>query len=139
MRNSHVPSLATFCNSGLDKEAQELKREEAKLRRDIKVELKKGNQSTAKQMAKSLVRLQAQQTKLQAGKDRINGVGTSLRVGTSTLSFLSSIQVAYSIGPAIAWIGVNGDCVGQGCYARAPGGIHLACTLSVCVCVMNVL
>lgn len=80
----------------LDKEAQGLKREEARLRTNIKVELKKGNRAAATQMAKSLVRLQVQQTKLRASKDRISGVGTSLRVQQATSASAGAMAVAGS-------------------------------------------
>lgn len=81
---------------GLEKESRDLKRQEALLRRDIKADLKRGNQATARQKAKSLVRLQAQQAKLQAGRDGINTVGTSLRVQQTTAASAAAMAVAGS-------------------------------------------
>lgn len=81
---------------GLDKELQELKREEVKLLHGLKVEAKKGNRETAAQMAKSVVRLREQQKKLQANKGQISGVGTSLRVQQATAASAGAMATAGS-------------------------------------------
>ena len=67
-------------SADLDRELQDLKREEVKLQRDIKAELKKGNQSAARQLARSLLRVRTQQARLQANKGQISGVSSQIRV-----------------------------------------------------------
>ena len=57
-----------------------LKREEAQLIREIKAEAKKNNTAGAKAMAKSLVRLRGQMTKLLAAKGQLKGVQTQITV-----------------------------------------------------------
>jgi hypothetical protein len=57
-----------------------LKREEAKIIRDIKASAKQGNQAAMKILAKSLVRLRGQITKLQGSSAQLQGVGMTMTV-----------------------------------------------------------
>ena len=57
-----------------------LKREEAKIIRDIKAAAKQGNQPAMKILAKSLVRLRGQVTKLQSSSAQLQGVGMTMTV-----------------------------------------------------------
>lgn len=57
-----------------------LKREEAKLIREIKAEAAKGNNPAARQLAKSLVRLRGQQAKMLAAKGSLQGVKSQMTV-----------------------------------------------------------
>lgn len=70
----------------LERELLALKREEDKLVKDIKAAAKVGNQAGMRVLAKSLVRLRGQQTKLQASMAQLRGVKTSITV-TSLLFF----------------------------------------------------
>jgi division protein CdvB (Snf7/Vps24/ESCRT-III family) len=67
----------------LERELVDLKREEAKLVRDIKAAAKVGNQAGMRVLAKSLVRLRGQQTKLHASIAQLRGVKTSITVSVS--------------------------------------------------------
>lgn len=58
-----------------------LKREEEKLIREIKAAAKTNNQASLKILAKSLVRLRAQITKLHGSAANLKGVSTNLTVG----------------------------------------------------------
>jgi hypothetical protein len=57
-----------------------LKREEAKIIRDIKAAAKQGNQPAMKILAKSLVRLRGQVSKLQSSSAQLQGVGMTMTV-----------------------------------------------------------
>lgn len=57
-----------------------LKREEQKLTKEIKQAAAKGNMAGAKQLAKSLIRLRNQESKLQASMGQLRGVKTSITV-----------------------------------------------------------
>lgn len=59
-----------------------LKREEAKIVKEIKDAAKVGNKAGMKIHALSLVRLRKQQTKLQASQAQLRGVRTSITVGS---------------------------------------------------------
>ena len=68
------------CAADIERELLSLKREEQKLVREIKQAAAKGNNAGAKQLAKSLIRLRAQETKLQASIGQLRGVKTSITV-----------------------------------------------------------
>eukprot|EP00891_Asterochloris_glomerata_P001898 jgi/Astpho2/1898/Aster-00417 len=85
----------------IDRELMGLKREEAQLIREIKAEAKKNNTAGAKSMAKNLVRLRGQMTKLLAAKGQLKGVQTQIttaaatsRVGTSMATATKAMQAA---------------------------------------------
>lgn len=65
----------------IDREIMEMKREEAKLIKEIKATAKTGNEAATRVLAKSLVRVRAQVTKLQASKAQLQGVSTQITVG----------------------------------------------------------
>jgi hypothetical protein len=69
----------------LDRELLVLKREEAKIVKEIKDAAKIGNKAGMKIHALSLVRLRKQQTKLQASQAQLRGVRTSITVGALLL------------------------------------------------------
>ena len=77
-RNSDVKLL--YCTTDIEREVLVLKREEQKLTREIKQAAAKGNTAGAKQLAKSLIRLRAQEAKLQASMGQLRGVKTSITV-----------------------------------------------------------
>lgn len=75
---SHL--IAPLAPAELDREIMALKREEAKLVRSIKLEAGKGNNAGARELAKSLVRMRQQQTRLQSSKAQLSGVSNNIRV-----------------------------------------------------------
>lgn len=64
----------------IDREIVALKREEEKLIREIKAAATKNNQAAVRVLAKSLVRLRGQITKLQGSSAQLRGVSTNLTV-----------------------------------------------------------
>lgn len=80
----------------LDRELLALKREEQKLIADIKAAAKANNQPAARVLAKSLVRLRAQMSKLQGSQANLRGVSTNLTTAAA------STTVAQSMGTATA-------------------------------------
>ena len=78
------------CAADIERELMSLKREEAKLIREIKQAAAKGNNAGAKQLAKSLVRLRGQEAKLQASVGQLRGVKTSITVHTTACHQLRS-------------------------------------------------
>lgn len=77
----------------IEREVLILKREEQKLTREIKQAASKGNTAGAKQLAKSLIRLRAQEAKLQASMGQLRGVKTSITVRKClAVSFLNFEQ-----------------------------------------------
>lgn len=69
-----------FMPADLDRELIGLKREEEKLIREIRAAAKTNNQASMKILAKSLIRLRAQMTKLQGSAANLKGVSTNLTV-----------------------------------------------------------
>jgi hypothetical protein len=80
----------------LDRELLALKREEQKLIAEIKAAAKANNQPAARVLAKSLVRLRAQMSKLQGSQANLRGVSTNLTTAAA------STTVAQSMGTATA-------------------------------------
>lgn len=80
----------------LDRELLALKREEQKLIAEIKAAAKANNQPAARVLAKSLVRLRAQMSKLQGSQANLRGVSTNLTTA------VASTTVAQSMGTATA-------------------------------------
>lgn len=78
----------------LDRELLALRREEAKLVTDIKAAAKRGDQASAKVLARSLVRLRAQITKLQASAANLRGVATNLTTAAAATTVASSMATA---------------------------------------------
>ena len=70
-------------NLELEREVAALKREEQKTIQQIKVASKQGNDATARILAKSLIRIRQQMTKLTAGSAQLKGISTQMMVGTS--------------------------------------------------------
>lgn len=64
----------------MEREILALKREEKKLIDEIRIASKKGDQNSIKILAKSLVRLRQQITKLIGNNSHLKTVGTQLRV-----------------------------------------------------------
>lgn len=91
----------------LDRELLALRREEAKLVTDIKAAAKRGDQASAKVLARSLVRLRAQITKLQASAANLRGVATNLTVRQHSTT-LHVADVAHH--HRLAWCGSNSGC-----------------------------
>lgn len=91
----------------LDRELLALRREEAKLVTDIKAAAKRGDQASAKVLARSLVRLRAQITKLQASAANLRGVATNLTVRQHSTT-LHVADVAHH--HRLAWCGSNSRC-----------------------------
>lgn len=73
----------------------ELKREEAKLIREIKAAAKTGNQASTRILAKSLVRIRSQMTKMQGSKAQLMGVSTQMKVRWVLVWMLLSIGQAW--------------------------------------------
>lgn len=69
----------------LERELASLNREEQKLVQQIKQSAKQGNQVATRTLAKSLVRLRAQQSKLIASVAHMKGVSTTLTVSNHFL------------------------------------------------------
>ena len=83
-----TPSLTCpCCTPDIEREVLVLKREEQKLTREIKQAAAKGNTAGAKQLAKSLIRLRAQEAKLQASMGQLRGVKTSITVSKHLAAF----------------------------------------------------
>lgn len=80
----------------LDRELLALKREEQKLIAEIKAAAKANNQPAARVLAKSLVHLRAQMSKLQGSQANLRGVSTNLTTAAA------STAVAQSMGTATA-------------------------------------
>jgi hypothetical protein len=68
------------CRADLDREILALKREEQKLVAEIKLAAKQGNQAALKVLAKSLVRVRGQITKLVGSQAQLRGVSTQMTV-----------------------------------------------------------
>jgi len=64
----------------LEKEIAELKREESKLIQQIKAAAKRGNNAETKILAKSLVRIRQQITKITSGSAQLKGISTHMTV-----------------------------------------------------------
>ncbi|KAK9820266.1 hypothetical protein WJX72_008298 [[Myrmecia] bisecta] len=90
----------------LERELVSLKREEAKLIKEIKAAANAGNQQGARVLAKSLVRLRAQQTKLHASMAQMRGVKTSIVTASATSTVGNSMATA---SKAMAAVGVAMD------------------------------
>eukprot|EP00208_Stichococcus_sp_RCC1054_P004750 CAMPEP_0206139258 /NCGR_PEP_ID=MMETSP1473-20131121/5224_1 /ASSEMBLY_ACC=CAM_ASM_001109 /TAXON_ID=1461547 /ORGANISM="Stichococcus sp, Strain RCC1054" /LENGTH=180 /DNA_ID=CAMNT_0053532959 /DNA_START=472 /DNA_END=1014 /DNA_ORIENTATION=- len=71
-----------------------LKREEAKLVRSIKLEAGKGNNAGARELAKSLVRMRQQQTRLQSSKAQLSGVSNNIRTAQASSTVAASMKTA---------------------------------------------
>lgn len=67
----------------VDREVIALKREEEKLIRDIKAAAKTNNTAAMRVLAKSLVRIRSQITKMQGSSAQLRGVSTNLTVSAS--------------------------------------------------------
>lgn len=86
----------------IEREVLVLKREEQKLTREIKQAAAKGNTAGAKQLAKSLIRLRAQEAKLQASMGQLRGVKTSITVNlvlhvlSLVIVLCRSVKVAFA-------------------------------------------
>lgn len=72
----------------VEKELQNLKREEQKLIGQIKACARQGNDASTRIMAKSLIRIRQQITKLTAGNAHLKTVSTQMTVKPHSLSFL---------------------------------------------------
>ena len=65
---------------GIEREIMDMKREEQKLIREIKAAAKTGNDASVKVLAKSLVRVRNQISKLQGQSAQLKGIGTQITV-----------------------------------------------------------
>ncbi|KIZ01918.1 hypothetical protein MNEG_6039, partial [Monoraphidium neglectum] len=75
----------------IDRELLALKREEDKLIREIKAAAKGNNQAATRVLAKSLVRLRAQITTLQASAAQLKGVGHNITTAAATATVSSAV------------------------------------------------
>eukprot|EP00899_Mesostigma_viride_P010317 jgi/Mesvir1/19287/Mv10362-RA.1 len=80
----------------LDREVMQLQREEEKLIAEIKRAAKQGNQDAAKILAKQLVRLRAQQTKMRNSQAQLRGVGTHIQAMQATAAVAQGMKTATS-------------------------------------------
>merc|ERR1719231_2073150 len=79
----------------LDRESAHLKREEQKLCAEIKAVAKKpGGEAAAKTLAKQLVKIREQQTRLTAASAQVSGVATHVRTAGATATAASSLAGA---------------------------------------------
>ena len=72
--------LRTLLAADLERELLSLKREEARLITEIKKAARDGNQASTRILAKSLVRVRGQQTKIHAGIAQMQGVKSGMTV-----------------------------------------------------------
>lgn len=75
----------------MERELASLKREEQKTILQIKQAAKQGNDANTRILAKSLIRLRAQITKLTAGTAQLKGVSTQMTV---SLFFISCLLIS---------------------------------------------
>ncbi|GLI62606.1 hypothetical protein VaNZ11_005149 [Volvox africanus] len=78
----------------VDREILALRREEEKLIREIKAAAKAGNTTGARVLAKSLVRLRGQISKLQSSSAHLRGVSTQITTAAATTSVASAVGLA---------------------------------------------
>ena len=71
-----------MCFAELDRELNRLKIEEKKMIQQIKQAARQGNDASTRTLAKSLVRVRQQMTKLTSGKAQLHGVSTQIMVHT---------------------------------------------------------
>lgn len=90
----------------LERELAVLKREEAKLVKEIKDAAAKGNVAGAKILAKNLVRIRNQQTKLLSAMAGLRGVSVSMQTAVATGTVAQSLGQA---GQAMAAVGQTQD------------------------------
>ena len=69
-----------MCLAELDRELNRLKIEEKKMITQIKQAARQGNDASTRTLAKSLVRVRQQMTKLTKGKAQLHGVSTQIMV-----------------------------------------------------------
>mmetsp|Transcript_35241 Transcript_35241/g.104253 ORF Transcript_35241/g.104253 Transcript_35241/m.104253 type:complete len:214 (-) Transcript_35241:467-1108(-) len=80
----------------IDREIAQLKREEAKLVQEIKAAAKSGNEASVRILAKSVVRVRAQITKLYSSQAQLRGVSTNIMTAAATSSLATSMGQATS-------------------------------------------
>ncbi|KAG2486999.1 hypothetical protein HYH03_014371 [Edaphochlamys debaryana] len=78
----------------VDREIMALRREEEKLVKEIKAAAKAGNQPATRVLAKSLVRLRGQITKLQGSAAQLKGIGTTITTAAATANQAKAIASA---------------------------------------------
>eukprot|EP00877_Chromochloris_zofingiensis_P011991 jgi/Chrzof1/7045/Cz02g08210.t1 len=78
----------------VDREVIALKREEEKLIRDIKAAAKTNNTAAMRVLAKSLVRIRSQITKMQGSSAQLRGVSTNLTTTAATTTVATSVATA---------------------------------------------
>ncbi len=78
--NWHTPQPPAPCHTDLERELLSIDREEKKLIKEIKDAARTGNEKGARLLAKSLVRLRGQRTKVLASSAQLRGVRASIGV-----------------------------------------------------------
>ena len=86
-----------FAQTDLERELLTVDREEAKLVKEIKAAAAKGNESSARVLAKSLVRLRGQKAKLHAGILQMRGVRSAIAVRATAFVGAPSIPCPASL------------------------------------------
>lgn len=84
MSQNHVSA----CCADLERELLSIDREEKKLIKEIKEAARTGNDKGTRVLAKSLVRLRGQRTKVLASSAQLRGVRASIGVLLTLISFL---------------------------------------------------
>ncbi|KAK9811993.1 hypothetical protein WJX73_006903 [Symbiochloris irregularis] len=90
----------------LEREILALKREETRLIAEIKKSAKQGNTASTRILAKSLVRVRGQQTKMHAGIAQMQGVKSSMTTAAATSTVGHSME---SAGKAMAGMNAVND------------------------------
>lgn len=91
---------------GLEREALQLKREEARLVKEIKACAAKGNQPATRQLAKSLVRIRQQMDRLNASGAQLRGLRSNMVTAGATSTVAASMKQA---SQAMAALGAATD------------------------------
>jgi division protein CdvB (Snf7/Vps24/ESCRT-III family) len=78
----------------MDREVRELEKQEKKLTIEIKAEAKKGNKQTATILAKQMVKLRQQKTRLLVGKTQMKGIGMNLTAMNAQVTVANSMKTA---------------------------------------------
>jgi hypothetical protein len=86
----------------LDKEYRQLERQEAKLIQETKLLAKKGDMSSAKLLAKDIVRIRDSKTKLIAAKSTMRSVSTRATVSSFLLLFFASLPSLFALSPSFS-------------------------------------
>lgn len=78
----------------MDREVRDLEKQEKKLEIEIKAEAKKGNKQSATILAKQLVKMRQQKTRLLVGKTQMKGIGMNLTAMNAQVTVANTMKTA---------------------------------------------